>query len=481
MQEFWRKYILPRRLFSEAALQRLRSPLSTLVVTLIGIFTLLAIYLGIAGFVEGLHTWATPDFAQNSHWLALGQLLSISALLLLSLNFVLATRWYWVEKLAGGLDKVYKLHEMTGRLAILLLIFHPTLLVASAIPNGLLVQSYIVPGQYLPYTMGSVSLIMFLILIGITVFAKIPFERWLFLHRLLGIPFVIGGVHAFLAKPEYTSGPSWRWFIIAAWALGVFAYLYTLLLYKYLGPSTRARVTSLAVKSGINQLHLQTETPQQPRPGQFFLMELLTQRKLPFWPAERHPFSYTSLSATGNELEFGIKQDGDFTRALPTLLKAGDPLKLFGPYGTFAERINYENITRKQVWIAGGIGVTPFLSMTQALVTARNKPDALPAGADVHLVYSVKTAGEDVYGEQFASSAAHTQGFNFHPHFSDSEGFLTAEKVLALTATTPAGMKAGELEVFLCGPTPMMFALADQFRAVGLKYKYLHYEEFSFN
>ena len=62
-------------------------------------------------------------------------------------------------------------------------------------------------------------------------------------------------------------------------------------------------------------------------------------------------------------LRVSIKAAGDYTRELHDNLKAGTPAKLAGPYGAF----DYRDGGHDQIWIAGGIGVTPFLSWIRAL------------------------------------------------------------------------------------------------------------------
>ena len=64
-----------------------------------------------------------------------------------------------------------------------------------------------------------------------------------------------------------------------------------------------------------------------------------------------------------SRLGLSIKAAGDYTSELHDTLKTGTPAKLAGPYGEF----DYHRGGRDQIWIAGGIGVTPFLSWIHAL------------------------------------------------------------------------------------------------------------------
>jgi predicted ferric reductase len=64
-------------------------------------------------------------------------------------------------------------------------------------------------------------------------------------------------------------------------------------------------------------------------------------------------------------LRLTIKASGDFTRHLFANLKAGTSAVVEGAYGMF----NYKTGGEKQIWVAGGIGVTPFLSFLRDLKT----------------------------------------------------------------------------------------------------------------
>src|SRR5690606_15086447 len=61
-------------------------------------------------------------------FLYLSQLFAVTAVILMSLNFILSARSYFVESLFGGLDKMYRFHRRLGQIAFVLAWFHPVLL-----------------------------------------------------------------------------------------------------------------------------------------------------------------------------------------------------------------------------------------------------------------------------------------------------------------------------------------------------------------
>lgn len=72
---------------------------------------------------------------------------------------------------------------------------------------------------------------------------------------------------------------------------------------------------------------------------------------------ETHPFSILKNNPKNGELQFGIKMIGKFTKKMKSLEK-GDTLYIDGPYGVFTQE-GHNN--KPKVFIAGGIGITPFV------------------------------------------------------------------------------------------------------------------------
>jgi len=172
---------------------------------------------------------------------------------------------------------------------------------------------------------------------------------------------------------------------------------------------------------------------------------------------EEHPFSISS--APGEKLiRLSIKKSGDFTSTLPKL-KAQDKVKLYGPYGAFG-RIAL--VSKKEVvMIAGGIGITPFLSIVNYI---KNKNINLK----YKLIYSYKNETDSSYKEELMEIA----GDKLVTHNSDRSGHLTAksiaDKVGGLTNKT----------ILLCGPKGMMSALTSQFLEMGVKRRNIIFEDF---
>jgi len=190
-------------------------------------------------------------------------------------------------------------------------------------------------------------------------------------------------------------------------------------------------------------------------PGQFVFINF----KSSTVSDEVHPFSISSTD-TDNNLIFTIKAEGDYTKTLPKLA-VGETASIEGSFGRFS----YKRATnKKQIWVAGGIGITPFLSM------ARNITD--PSFA-VDLYYSVRTQDEAVYLSVFQQISQTNKNFRVFPFFTKTQGRLTAEVI------AKASGDIVDADVFICGPPPMMRSLRIQLKKIGVLDINIHTEEFS--
>jgi predicted ferric reductase len=177
--------------------------------------------------------------------------------------------------------------------------------------------------------------------------------------------------------------------------------------------------------------------------------------------AESHPFTVSSAPAENN-LRLSIKASGDWTQYLGEHLKPGTPAKVDGSYGMF----NYKTGKPRQIWIAGGIGITPFLSWVRDF-------DEHP-GVNVDLFYSVRSQAEALFLDELHAASAQ-RSFRVHVLYSTQGGRLSAANVVELSQGGLIGKS-----IYLCGPLAMITALSGQFRRLGVAAGDIHFEEFNF-
>lgn len=411
---------------------------------------------------------------------ALGQLAGIVGLVLYSINLVLTTRLKFLESLFGGLNRVYIAHHIIGGLALLLLVFHPLLLAlryvgASAyeaflllLPNGLgpitalfddsAAEHAAVLYQWAVF-FGIIAFWGLVVLLTITFFVKLPYRIWLFIHKFLGLAFFFAGLHILFVGSDMARSPALKVYLLTMVALGLAAFTYKTLVgnivlrkYKYKVSDVKTvgdNVTEILLKP-MNQL-------LQHQPGQFVFVRFLANKKV---GREWHPFSISS-SPEEDLLRLDIKSLGDYTTGL-SRLQPGDIAEIEGAYGRFSyTRFSNPN----QVWIAGGIGITPFLSMARSLDTKNY---------NIGLFYCVNSPSELIDWQLLNNASKTNPNFNLYTFVkSKNNSYLTASQI----AKTVGGLD--DKEIFICGPPAMMKSLRAQLRTMKIPSDKIHTEEFS--
>jgi predicted ferric reductase len=194
------------------------------------------------------------------------------------------------------------------------------------------------------------------------------------------------------------------------------------------------------------------------RSGQFLFVRFPRDKDL----NESHPFTISSAPSE-DDLRLTIKASGDFTRELFAQLKAGTDAILEGPYGMF----NYKTGGSRQIWIAGGIGLTPFLSFL------RDMDGSL--AHDVDLYYTVRHPEEAIFLEEIEAADQKNPRLKVYIRYSAKDGSLKIEDIVK-----NAGGDVRSHHVYMCGPLPMTMAFEKKFLELGVPKDNLHYEEFNF-
>jgi predicted ferric reductase len=185
------------------------------------------------------------------------------------------------------------------------------------------------------------------------------YERWLTAHRLTGLFVIVAAIHGAIVDPVLHHSALLLVLFLTVGAVGTGACLYRELLARYVIPIYDYTVADVE-RPNNNTLEV-ILTPLRTQltfaPGQFMFLALGGPGD---W--QRHPFSVAS-APSDRRLELTIKASGDYTRDLYDQLRPGIPAKLAGPFGGF----DYRQGGHDQIWIAGGIGVTPFLSWIRSI------------------------------------------------------------------------------------------------------------------
>ena len=194
------------------------------------------------------------------------------------------------------------------------------------------------------------------------------------------------------------------------------------------------------------------------RAGQFLFVHFPQDKVL----SESHPFTISSAPHE-DVLRLTIKASGDFTRYLFSHLQPNADAVIEGAYGMF----DYKAGGQKQIWLAGGIGATPFLSFI------RDMNGGL--AHDVDFYYTVRHPEEALFVEEIKAAAERNPRLKPHIRFSATEGSLTIDHILSHAAGN-----INDYPVSICGPLPMIQAFEKKFLDLGLRPDQVHYEEFNF-
>jgi len=394
----------------------------------------------------------------NSITTSLGQILGLVGMSLFSINLILAGRFKWLDKHFKGLDKVYYNHSRIGSIAFSMLLFHPLMLVVRYLAiSTQMGANFFIPFNDISITWGIFSLLLMIILISFTFYIKFKYNIWKISHKFMTVAFFLGVIHTFMISSDVSRNTFLRYYILGL----AFVALFTICrkaYFDYLVNNNFKYKVKNIIQLNKDILEIEMEAYHKKMiftSGQFAFFSF----KSLLVKSESHPFSISS-SPNDNNLKITVKNLGDYTGRLFNL-KIGDFVMVDGPYGNFS----YKKAKKQnQIWIAGGIGITPFYSMAQSL----------ESGYKVDLYYSVKENLEAVYAKELIELTKKNPSFRFKLWNTTERGYVNGRVVTDLSS----GLK--DKEIFLCGPSVFMESLKEQFVSLGVDIKKIHYENFNF-
>ncbi|MFA6004910.1 MAG: ferric reductase-like transmembrane domain-containing protein [Patescibacteria group bacterium] len=379
---------------------------------------------------------------------------------LLAVSFLMTVRFKVLEKLFGGLDKVYRIHHITGAFAFMFLINHPLFLMLKTIPNAQVTLIYLIPSfDNLPYLFGIAAFWLFIILISLTLFVKLPYHIWKRTHEYVGIVVLLGLLHVFTIESDVSDFLPLRIWMLALLFFALSAYAYIRFLYRFIGPHVNGEIEAVERSGDVINISIRlSHSSFQFVPGQFVFLAV----KNPAIGREPHPFSISS-GIHDSCLRVSVKIDGDYTLRLRNI-KKGEQVTVYGPHGQFGERFG---TTETSILVGGGIGIAPLVSMVRSLTT----PDGVKK---TYCYYSVSSKNEAVFDQELSLAHLAGQPVNYILNNTKENGRLTAQKIQKET-----GFNIKDVMVFLCGPQTMMQSLAEQFIQLGVRKSKISYEDFA--
>ncbi|MFP4113797.1 MAG: ferric reductase-like transmembrane domain-containing protein [Spirochaetota bacterium] len=392
--------------------------------------------------------------AQQLAWL-----FGVLGFVILFFQFVLSSRVRFLEA-DVGLDRMIHLHRLTGVVGLSLVVLHfAAVAVFELIEFG-----------YLNLTLLKFSGTLGLLVILLVAFAALFYKRigwryetWKRIHLAGYLVFPIVFIHSYyLSNRIVTSRPyvDVYWWVL----LGIYV---AIVLYK-IGLAISVRRRPYTVSSAVAANHdVTTVTFEGPglkhKPGQFMLVSVQVGGRL----EPSHPYTIASSPEAPN-LQISAKAVGDFSSALRTV-KRGSRAYIEGPYGVFSF---LEHDAPSLVFVAGGIGITPFMSQLRHI---------RDAGMDrkVRLIWGNKTEADICFGDELEAMKSRLTDFDLVHVMSNQDdwpgekGFITREIIERYVDDIDTAT------FFVCGPPIMMDKVIPMLGALGVPSPRVRYERFS--
>ena len=396
----------------------------------------------------------------------------------LMFQFLISSRPKWIERFIG-LDRMFRFHSLVAFLAIVLGLVHRSIreetLGESFMTNfGNLALAVFIGISALALVFMADLLVRHFRLLAKwrTVLEKNELFRYqiqLLLHNLS----ILGGVaiftHVLLSSASRESLPVTGIFC-AYFAIGMGSYVW----HKVLRPAMQKngyRVQEVIHESGTMWTIVLKSMLKKPfiyKAGQFGFLRVFGSSVNP----EEHPFSFSSNPEDPDILTVTIKELGDYTRTI-SQIKHGDLAAVDGPYGAFTPAHHSHG---KWVLIAGGVGITPMLSILRSV----NSTDP---NRSVMLLWGINQASEIIRTEEFQKMQENMPNLKIIPvAFRDDawqgeRGAIDMERIRRLMGQH--GFDRPDTGFYICGPGVMLDKVLESLQSLRIQKSRIHYERFS--
>jgi predicted ferric reductase len=394
---------------------------------------------------------------------ALGETTGIAAAVLLAVVVILASRLAILELLFGDLTKVYVAHGVLGMLMFAIVSYHPIMYLVGGLflpKTGFLTAAHVLVPFHV-VVLDWVSYILLAIALIPTMYMRLSFDWWRTVHLLLGAAMILTGYSILIDNSTFdtSSIPALRDYLYVLFGLGTIAFVWVALVRRLIAPKREYRVVDAKYHEEANAVELTIEPVGKPvrfRAGQFAYIDLLddlVQVKRDF---EAHPFSIAS-HPDSDRLSVVIQGAGRYTQRVLDIARSDNARALV--HGAFGRLVIERPARKKQLWLAGGIGITPFLAIAQELAA---HPDRYP-DYDVILIFGVHGAARAFSLSELERCADAHPGLHVHLWDSEERGLPTIA-VIADELVEDLQERA----VMISGPEPMLEHLTRQLLQAGV-------------
>lgn len=394
--------------------------------------------------------------------------IGFAGLSMMGLQFFLTGRFRNITS-PYGIDVVYHFHRNVSLIAFFFMLLHAAIIPISSPETLTLVNPASAPWWI---TVGAAGFLAFAIVIATSLYRiklGLFYERWRGIHGYISVVAVTLAMAHVEGVGYYVQGYLKRGLWIAMTTAWVFALVHVRIIKPLMMLKRPYRIEEVVKERGNSwtlTLRPDGHRGMNFRPGQF---AWLTIGRAPFSIRE-HPFSFSSSAMDARNLKFTVKELGDFTAKIGEITP-GTEAYIDGPYGTFSID---RHVAQGYVFIAGGVGVTPVMSILRTMADRNDKRPIL-------LIYASKTWEDTTFREEIGELKQHLKLKVVHvlenPHegWDGESGWITAELMARYLPENRMN-----IEYFICGPGPMQKAVRVAMDRLGLPMENVQSESFNF-
>ncbi len=399
---------------------------------------------------------------------SLAQYSGIIATGLLSAGMILVVRSATIDGFLGGLDKSYRLHKWLGISGLVAATLHWALVnfpkwmlgweaMTQPPPQVNAILEFL-RGQYtVAGEIGDLFFKVFVILVVLALVKRFPYRYFFKTHRLLAIVYLLLVFHSIVLMNYEYWGELIAPVMLALMAGGTLAAFVSL--FRRIG--IRRRVVGMIDELVFLEegdvlrvvISFKDEWPGH-QEGQFAFVTFDQKEGA-------HPFTISSPWINNGKIFFLIKGLGDYTKSLQHRLKVGDYAVVEGPYGQF----NFTSGKDRQIWVAGGIGVAPFVARLKGLARGGGAQ-----GKKIDFFYTSHEMDETLVGR--LRKGTDEANIRLHLIQPAKDGKLDFGRIRELV---PEWQQA---DIWFCGPAGFGEALKQDAVARGLSADDFHQELF---
>ena len=373
------------------------------------------------------------------------------SIMMMTWSNLLSTRALPLEQIFGGVDRMYVWHRWLGALSVGAMWLHIEM---TDDIKGIRGASRDIADA--AEDLAETGSTLLYILVGISLLRWIPTRWWRFTHKLLILPYAFACWHFYTATKPYANDSVWGAWFTGFMFLGLAAWIYRVMWRDMVRKGKIHRVSNIEHSGNVITIELEpVGTPLRYRQGQFVFLTVKV-------PGLREPHPFTIASSPDEPcLRFVIRDLGDWTHRLIASLAVNDRVVVEGAYGRLAPMPDHH--VEQVVWIAGGVGITPFLG---AAISELPKDAPTP-----HLFYCVPSR-ENAPAIAVLEKAAQEGRIHLHVHASDEKNRIHPDHVLAATGASDLA----NAHIVMCGPDSLVKSMKSGLRQYGARH--IHIEGF---